>query len=446
MSKTKIQLSDHFTFRRLMRFVLPSIFMMIVTSIYGVIDGLFISNIAGKTQFAAINLIMPFLMILGGMGFMIGTGGSALISKNLGEGKKERANEIFSSLILFAILLGVVLTAFGEISMRWIALLLGADESMLDYCVLYGRIVAAFTSFYILQNIFQSILATAEKPKLGFLVTLLAGCTNAILDAIFIAGFGWGIVGAAIATGIGQMVGSVIPLVYFIKKNGSLLRLKKPKFEFKVILKACGNGSSELLTNVATSVVSMFYNFQLMQFYGEDGVSAYGVLMYVQLVFLAIEIGCTIGVSPLVAYNYGSRNDKELKNIFKKSVLIEGVSGILLSGLAQVLAIPLSMLFVGYDQGLYELTVHAFRLFSFSFVFSGIAIFSSGFFTALNNGWISAFLSFMRSFVLQACFVFILPIIFGMEAIWWASFATECVATLIALAFFVIKRNKYHYF
>lgn len=242
------------------------------------------------------------------------------------------------------------------------------------------------------------------------------------------------------------MVGSMIPLVYFIKKNGSLLRLKKPKFEFKVILKACGNGSSELLTNVATSVVSMFYNFQLMQFYGEDGVSAYGVLMYVQLVFLAIEIGCTIGVSPLVAYNYGSRNDKELKNIFKKSVLIEGVSGILLSGLAQVLAIPLSMLFVGYDQGLYELTVHAFRLFSFSFVFSGIAIFSSGFFTALNNGWISAFLSFMRSFVLQACFVFILPIIFGMEAIWWASFATECVATLIALAFFVIKRNKYHYF
>ncbi|MDE6758397.1 MAG: MATE family efflux transporter [Clostridia bacterium] len=441
----KIQISDNFNYKKLIRVVLPSIFMMIVTSIYGVIDGLFVSNYVGKTPFAAINLIMPFLMILGGMGFMIGTGGVALVSKVIGENDKEKANRYFTMLVIFAIILGVVLTAIGLAVIRPISIILGASDEMLEYCVLYGRIVVCFSTFYILQNIFQSFLAAAEKPKLGLVVTLIAGCTNAVLDALFIAVFKWGIVGAAIATGIGQILGGGIPLVYFAKKNTSLLKFVKTKLDVKPIIKACANGSSELLTTVSTSFVSMLYNFQLMKFFGENGVAAYGVLMYVQLIFLAIEIGYTIGSAPIVSYNYGAQRHKELKNIFRKSMIILSLSGVVLSGLAQALATPLAKLFVGYDAELFELTVKAFRMFSFSFIFSGIGIYSSGFFTALNNGLISAILSFLRALIFQITFVFLLPYIFGINGIWWAQFATEISAFVVAIIFFIAYRKKYQY-
>ena len=419
--------------------------MMVVTSVYGVIDGLFVSNFVGKTPFAAINLIMPFTMILGGMGFMIGTGGTALVTKVLGEDDREKANRYFTMLIIFAVILGAVLTAVGIAVMRPVAILLGASEAMLEDCVLYGRIVVGFTIFFMLQNIFQSFLAAAEKPKLGLIVTLIAGCTNAALDALFIAVFKWGIAGAAVATGIGQVLGGVIPLIYFAKKNGSLLKFTKTKLKIKPILIACGNGSSELLTNIASSVVSMLYNFQLMKFFGENGVSAYGVIMYVQLIFLALIIGYTIGSAPIVGYNYGAKNGAELKNIFKKSLIILAVSSVLLSALAQALAVPLAKLFVGYDAELYELTVRAFRLYSFAFIFSGVAIYSSGFFTALNNGLVSAILSVLRSLLFQVAFVFLLPLIFGVDGIWWAMFATEVCATVAAIIFFIAYRKKYNY-
>lgn len=441
----KIQISDHFTYKKLFKFVLPSILMMIFTSIYGVIDGLFISNFVGKTPFAAINLIMPFIMILGGMGFMIGTGGTALVSKVLGENDKEKANRYFTMCIVFAVILGAVLTVVGIALMRPIVKLLGASEDMVEDSVLYGRIVVGFTTFFMLQNIFQSFLAAAEKPKLGFIVTLIAGCANAVLDALFIVVFKWGIVGAAVATGIGQILGGVIPLVYFARKNGSLLKFVKTKLEIKPILKVCGNGSSELLTNVSASVVSMLFNFQLMKFYGENGVAAYGVLMYVQLVFCAMEIGYTIGSAPIIGYNLGAENHVEMKNMFKKSMIILSITGIVLSGLAQALAYPLAKLFVGYDDELLRLTVKAFRTFSFSFCMSGIAIFSSGFFTALNNGLVSAVLSFIRTFVFQIAYVFLLPFIFGNDGIWWATFATETSAVVVAIIFFIAYRKKYHY-
>lgn len=444
----KIQISDHFNYKKLFFFVLPSIFMMVVTSVYGVIDGLFVSNFVGKTSFAAVNLIMPVVMILGGMGFMIGTGGTALVTKILGEEDTEKANRYFTMLIIFSAIFGILLTAIGEAAMRPLASILGggkASDAMIEDCVTYGRIVVGFTLFFMLQNIFQSFLAAAEKPKLGLAVTLIAGLSNAALDALFIVGFKWGVVGAAVATGIGQVLGGAIPLVYFARKNGSLLKFTKTKFEIKPILRACGNGSSELLTNIASSVVGMLYNFQLMKFYGENGVSAYGVIMYVQLIFLALMIGYTIGSAPIVGYNYGAKNSDELKNIFKKSMIILSVGGVIMSGASQALAVPLAKLFVGYDTELYDLTVHAFRLFSFSFVFSGIAIYSSGFFTALNNGLISAILSVMRSLAFQVTFVFLLPQIFGVEGIWWAMFATEACATVAAIAFFIAKRKKYNY-
>lgn len=430
--KQQIRLSDHFTYRKLLRFVLPSIIMMIFTSIYGVVDGLFVSNFAGKTAFAAINLVMPFIMVLGGIGFMIGTGGTALVSKTLGEGQQEEASRYFSMMILFTALLGVLLAVFGVVCMRPVAQFLGATPEMLDDCVRYGRIVIAFTGAFMLQNVFQSFL-------------IAAGVTNMALDALFVAGFRWGIAGAAIATGLSQCVGGLFPLVYFLRPNTSRLRLVKTRLELRPMLNACGNGSSELMSNISSSIVSMLYNFQLLKYIGEDGVSAYGVLMYVQFIFIAIDIGYAIGCAPIVGFHYGAQNHAELKNMLKKSVLLMCASGAVLTLLARLLAAPLAKLFVGYDEGLYTLTCHAFRLFSFAFLFAGFNIFASSFFTALGNGLISAAISFLRTLVFQTASVLILPLIFDVDGIWYAITVAEVFATLISVIFLFAKRKKYHY-
>jgi len=441
----KIKLSDHFTYSKLLRFVFPSIIMMIFTSIYGVVDGLFVSNFAGKTAFASINLVMPFVMILGGIGFMIGTGGTALVSKVLGEGKKEKANKIFTMMIIFTLLLGTLLSVIGVVSMPWVADFLGATEEMMADCILYGRIVTGFTVAFMLQNVFQSFLIAAEKPKLGLLATVLAGVTNMALDAIFIIVFKWGVSGAAIATGLSQCVGGIFPLIYFSRDNSSLLRLTNTKLEIKPILNACGNGSSELMSNISSSVVSMIYNFQLMKYVGEDGVSAYGVLMYVQFIFVAIYIGYAIGCAPITGYHFGAQNHGELKNMLRKSAFLSAISGVVLTILAIVLSSPLAKLFVGYDEELYELTRHAFSLFAYSFLLAGFNIFTSSFFTALNNGAVSAAISFMRTLIFQTSSVLILPIFLGVDGIWWAITVAEVFAFILSLIFLFAKREKYHY-
>ena len=445
MKKTQIQLSDHFTYQKLLRFVLPSIVMMVFTSIYGVVDGLFVSNFAGKTPFAAINLVMPFIMVLGGIGFMIGTGGTALVSKVLGEGEPEKAKRYFTMMILFTLLVGAVLAVFGVTMMEKVARFLGATDEMLHDCVLYGRIVISFTAAFMLQNVFQSFLIAAEKPKLGLIATVAAGVTNMALDALFIAGFHWGVAGAAIATGLSQCVGGLFPLIYFLRPNSSKLRLVRTKLELRPILNACGNGSSELMSNISSSIVSMIYNFQLLKYIGEDGISAYGVLMYVQFVFIAIDIGYSIGCAPIVGFHFGAQNHTELKNMLGKSVKLMCGAGVVMAVLAQVLAAPLARLFVGYDEVLYTLTCHAFRLFSFAFLFAGFNIFASSFFTALNNGLISAVISFLRTLVLQTSSVILLPLIFGVDGIWYAITAAEIFATTISVIFLFAKRKKYHY-
>ena len=445
MKKTQIQLSDHFTYQKLLRFVLPSIVMMVFTSIYGVVDGLFVSNFAGKTPFAAINLVMPFIMVLGGIGFMIGTGGTALVSKVLGEGEPEKAKRYFTMMILFTLLVGAVLTVFGVTMMEKVARFFGATDEMLHDCVLYGRIVISFTAAFMLQNVFQSFLIAAEKPKLGLIATVAAGVTNMALDALFIAGFHWGVAGAAIATGLSQCVGGLFPLIYFLRPNSSKLRLVRTKLELRPILNACGNGSSELMSNISSSIVSMIYNFQLLKYIGEDGISAYGVLMYVQFVFIAIDIGYSIGCAPIVGFHFGAQNHTELKNMLGKSVKLMCGAGVVMAVLAQVLAAPLARLFVGYDEVLYRLTCHAFRLFSVAFLFAGFNIFASSFFTALNNGLISAVISFLRTLVLQTSSVILLPLIFGVDGIWYAITAAEIFATTISVIFLFAKRKKYHY-
>lgn len=444
--KHPIQLSDHFTYARLFRFVLPSIVMMVFTSIYGVVDGLFVSNFAGKTAFASINLIMPFLIILGAMGFMLGTGGTALVSRVLGEGDKERANEYFSMITLFGILLGVILTVVGVLAMRPMAILLGATEAMVDDCVLYGRIVVCFLTSFMLQNMFQSFLIAAERPKFGLLITLAAGVTNMVLDALFVGVFRWGIAGAAIATGISQTVGGVVPLMYFLFSKSSPLRLRWTKFGAQPLLRSCANGSSELMSNISGSLIGMLYNAQLMRFLGEDGVATYGVLMYVQFIFVAIDIGYSIGCAPIISYHYGAQNHPELRNLLTKGLKVMGILGIVMTIAAISLSGTLANIFVGYDATLCELTRHAFHLFSFAFLLAGFNIFLSSFFTALNNGGVSAAISFLRTLVFQAASVILLPMALDVDGLWWAASAAEALAFVVSIGFLLALKGKYHYF
>lgn len=419
--------------------------MMVFTSIYGVVDGFFVSNFAGKTPFAAINLIMPFVMVIGGMGFMIGTGGTALVSKVLGEGDRKKANEFFTMMIIFVLILAAVVSALGIAFIRPVAKFLGADEQMMGYCVVYGRIVIGFSAAFMLQNVFQSFLIAAEKPKLGLITILAAGCTNMALDALFVGVFKWGVAGAAVATGISECVGGLIPLIYFIMPNKSLLRVVKTKLDIKAILQACGNGSSELMSNISSSVVGMLYNIQLGRLAGENGIAAYGVLMYVQFVFIAIFIGYSIGVAPIIGYNYGAQNYAELKSMRKKSMLIMGVLGVILSAVAFCFAKPLAKIFVSYDAELLALTVRAFKIYAIHFLLCGFNIFASGFFTALNNGGVSAAISFLRTLVFQSAAVIIMPIMFGVNGIWWAVVVAEVCAFIISTTFLIIKRKKYNY-
>ena len=443
--KDNIKLSDHFSYKRLIRFTVPSIVMLVFTSVYGVVDGLFVSNFVGKTSFAAVNLIMPVLMILGCIGFMFGTGGGALIAMKLGEGKADKANEIFSLIITVSAVSGVILAALGVAFIKPISVMLGADGKMLDNCILYGRIILAALPFYILQYEFQCLFATAGKPKLGLYVTIAAGVTNMILDALFVAVFSWGLAGAAIATSISQFVGGAIPLIYFAKKNTSLLRLCRFKFDLGVLAKTCSNGVSEFMSNVSASIVGILYNMQLMKYAGENGIAAYGVIMYVNFIFQAIFIGYSVGSAPIVGYNYGSGNKKELKNILKKGLVIIVTSAVLMFVLGQALSTPLSKLFVGYDEELFNITVYGFTIFSFSFLFSGFPILGSSFFTALNNGLISAVISFLRTMVFQIVAVFILPVFFGLNGVWLSVVTAEFLAMLSTAIFLIAKKKKYGY-
>lgn len=440
-----IQLSDHFTYKKIVRFCFPSIIMMVFTSIYGVVDGLFVSNFVGKTPFAAINLIMPFIMILGGIGFMIAAGGSALVSKTLGEGRADRANRYFAMIIEFTFISGILLSVLGIVFIRPIAILLGATEDMIADCVVYGRVMFLFNTAFMLQNVFQVFLTTAEKPKLGLYATVAAGVMNMAMDALFVMVFQWGVAGAALATGLSQCVGGVLPLVYFMRPNSSLLKIKWAKIEGRVLLKTCFNGASELMSNISSSIVSMLYNFQLLRFAGENGIAAYGVLMYIQFIFVAVFIGYTIATAPIIGYHYGAGNRAELKNMLKKSFALMGLVGVVMLALAQVLAHPLATIFVGYDKELFEMTKHAFKIFAFAFLLAGLNIFVSSFFTALNNGGVSAAISFLRTLVFQMLSVLILPIFLELEGIWWAVTVAEVFAFFISFAFLFAKRKQYQY-
>lgn len=437
----RIQLSDHFTYKKLLRFVISPILMMICTSLYEIVDGFFVSNYVGKTPFAAVNLIMPVCMAFGTTGIMIGTGGSAVVSKTLGEGKSGEANQYFSMLVYFATGLSLLLSVTGFVFARPIAAALGAEGELLESAVLYSRILAFGLTAFVLQNVFQSFFVTAEKPGLSLKMSLLAGGTNMVLDYLFVAVFHWGLAGAAIATVTGQIAGGIIPLIYFARKNDSLLRLTRTGFYGQVLLKTFGNGASEMVTNLSTSIVNILYNFQLMKLAGENGVAAYGIIMYVNFMFMAIYFGYAIGSGPVVGYHYGAGNHKELKNLFRKSLVLMGGAGLVLTVLAEVLTGPLVAVFAGYDAELFEMTRHGFRLYALAFSMMGINVWASAFFTAIGNGSVSAAISFVRTFVFQIAMVAILPVFFGMDGIWLAIVAAELLALVVTVGFLSCEKE-----
>lgn len=441
----RIQLSDHFNYKRLLRFTIPSIVMMICSSVYSIVDGLFVSNFVGKTPFAALNLMYPVIMGLSTIGFMFGTGGSAIVAFTLGEGKRGLANKYFSMLVYIVVGVGVFFSAGGFVLMRPIAIALGATNEMLGSCVLYGKILTVSLTAFMLQIIFQSFFITAEKPELSLKVSLLAGVTNVVLDFLFIVVLHWGLAGAAVATAAGQFVGGIVPLIYFSGENDSLLRLTKTKFYGKVFWKVCTNGSSELMTNISVSIVNILYNFQLMRLAGENGVAAYGVIMYANFVFAAVFIGYSIGSAPVVGYHFGAANHFELKNIFIKSLVLIGCAGFIMMILGEVLSYPLIKVFVGFDEELFALTYRGFRLFALSFLICGFNIWGSGFFTALGNGVVSAILSFLRTMGFQVTVVLILPVFLGLDGIWLAIVVSELLALSVTILFLIKKRKKYHY-
>ena len=440
-----IKLSDYFSYKKLIRFTLPSIIMMVFTSIYGVVDGYFVSNVVGKTPFAAVNFIMPVLMILGALGFMFGTGGSALIAKTMGEGDKEKANRFFTMVVYASIGVGIVFGAISFMLMPRIAAALGAEGNMLEYCILYGRIILVALPFFMLQFEFQSFFVAAGKPNLGLYVTVVSGVMNMVLDVLFMVIFRWGIAGAAWATATSQIVGGILPLIYFSMPNSSNFRFTKFKFDIMAFLKVCANGSSELMSNISMSVVSMLYNIQLLKYAGENGIAAYGVLMYVNFTFLSMFIGYTVGTAPIISYHYGAENRDELESLFKKSGVIISIFAVAMFVLAEILAYPLSYMFVGYDQVLMNMTLRGFLIFSFSFLFAGFAIFGSGFFTALNDGLTSALISFLRTLVFQVAAVLLLPLVWGLDGIWISIVAAEIMAVIITVAFLILKRKKFRY-
>ncbi len=441
----RIQLSDHFTYKRLLRFTIPSIIMMICTSVYSIVDGLFVSNYVGTTPFAALNLMMPLLMGISTVGFMIGTGGSALVAIKLGEGEREKANAYFSMLIYILIGIGLAVAVTAFLLMRPIAYAIGATDAMIEYCVLYGRILCVSLTGFMLQIAFQSFFIVAEKPELSLKMSLISGITNVILDYLFIVVFGWGLAGAGAATAAGEIIGGLGPILYFSRENNSLLRLGKPCFDGRVLLKTCTNGSSELMTNISSSIVNILYNYQLMRLAGEDGVAAYGVIMYVTFIFAAVNIGYSIGSAPVVSYNYGAGNQKELKNIFRKSVVAIGSAGITMTILAELLSYPMTQVFVGYDPDLFAMTCRGFRLYALSFLLSGTNIWGSGFFTALGDGGVSALISFLRTLLFQVSMVLLLPVFLKLDGVWLAIVAAESLALFVTAVFLTRKRKKYHY-
>ena len=431
-----VSLSGHYGYRRLLWASAPSVAMMLVSSVYGIVDGLFVSNFAGKSGFAAVNLMYPPMMILGALGLMVGSGGAALVGKIQGEGYPQKADRVFTMLLRFlasvGVAVGVLFAVFCPLIARW----LGADEGMMDECVVYGRISMVGMPFFMLQQAMQSFYMAAERPQLGTWVSVACGIVNVALDALFVWILGWGVAGAAWATVLAQVVGGGFPMIYFGSKRlnrGSLHLRRNSKTIWPYVGKACTNGLSEYVSGISLSIVSMCYNLQLMHHIGEDGVAAYGVVMYLTFVIAAFFIGYNITLTPIIGYHYGARDVDEQRSLLRKSLVIIGVTGLLLTAVAELLSGPAARFFVGYDEGLLALTTKAIRIYMLCFLICGWSMFASALFTGLQNGVVSAVAAFMRSLVFEMAAVWLLPVFFGIDGIWWAVNVSEVLTLLFCM-------------
>ena len=441
-----MQFDTHFTVKKLLSAAFPLIVMMIFTSLYSVADGLFLSNFAGKEAFAAVNFIMPYLMFFPSTGFLFGSGGSALIAKRLGEKRDREADEIFTTLLGVSALTGLVLAILGLIFLRPVAELQGAEGALLQNSLLYGRIYLLGTPASVVQFEFESLYPASGKNKLGLWATVASGGLNIVLDAIFLGVFSWGIRGAAVATILSQWLGGLLPFFYYrSRRNTSLLHLVRCRPRIREMGRVCTNGASEMVNNISNSVVSLLYNVQLLRLAGDDGIAAYGVMMYINFLFTAVFWGYVSGAAPIVSYHYGAGNHRELKSLLRQSLLLLSSGSLLMFLLSVLLARPVSSIFVGYDPVLFQMTIRGFRLFSLSFLFAGLSIFGSSFFTALNNGLISAILSFSRVFLFQVPAVLLLPRFFELDGIWLSAAVAEFFTALMGGIFILAKRKKYHY-
>ncbi len=444
----RIRLSDHFDYKRLLRYAASAICMMVFTSIYGMVDGFFVSNYCGKTPFAALNIIYPVIMVISTIGFMLGTGGSAVVAKAFGEKRDDDARHYFSMFVYTDIAIGIFLSAVAQLFLPQISSMLGAEGEVFDNTILYARIVLLSTPALTLQMFFQTFFNTAEKPKLGFYVTVLSGCANMVLDFVYVGMLGMGIQGAAWATVASEYVGGVIPLFYFARPNDSLLDLispKKTRFEGRIFVHACWNGMSEFFGNISAAVISIMYNVELLKYSGENGVSAFGVVMYVYLLFGAIQIGYSMATAPIVSYHYGAQNMKEVHNVLKCSLIIIAVSSALMFAAAELMSGVIATIFVSYDKELFELTHWAFRVMSFSYLFFGFGVYGSSFFTALGNGTVSAIIEVFRLFIFQVLFLYTLPRFFGSAGIYYAFTLAESSGIVLTAFFLIIMRKKYRY-
>ncbi|MDY5730547.1 MAG: MATE family efflux transporter [Eubacteriales bacterium] len=441
----QITLDSHFTYSKLVRFTLPSIYMMIFTSLYTIVDGFFVSNYVGGMALAAITLIFPPLMIIGAVGFMFGTGSTAIIGKLLGEERPEDAKAFFTAMLITVFGVGIAISVLGQILLPWLATLLGATGEIYSYSIIYGRYLLLAMPMFMMQNLFQAFFVVAEKPKYGFYTTLAAGVTNIVLDYVFIAVWHWGLEGAALATALGQTVGGIIPLFYFARKNTSRLQMVKPKLSWQMLINTCTNGISELLSSITGSVISVLYNYQLLHYIGANGIASYGVLMYVGFVFAAISIGYAIGSAPIISFHYGAQNHKELHNVYSKSIRLNIYAGIAMTVLSFVLAKSIAQIFVGYDEELLNITIKAMRIYALSCLLSGFNIFVSSFFTALSNGLISAVISTLRSLVFSIGSVLVLPLLFGFEGIWYSFILTDVLTFTVSVLYLLSQRKRYHY-
>jgi len=460
MENNTSALTQKFSLGRLFKYVMPTIVAVLLASLYSIVDGIFVSNVGGTTAFAALNQVSPIFMIIAAIGFMFGTGGSALVGKILGEGDQERANRLFSFFAYALIAIGITCSVILWFTLEPILVALGVTETMMPYCVAYSHILIPALTLFMLQFYFQSFLATAKKPGLGLLFTVLAGITNVVGDAVLVGVVANGdplkaVQGAAIATAAGLFIGGLVPMIYFLRKNNSLLRLGKADADGKALLKACGNGSSEFFTNISGSIINMVYNSLFLYMIGDMGVAAYGTVGYVNSIFTAIASGFVIGVAPLFSYNYGAGNTDNLKNLYKQSLSIVVIFSVVSTVVIELLTQPLAGAFSHGDEALKQITVDGLSIFTLSFLFKGIPTFGSGLFTAFNNGRVSAIISIVRTLVFNLATIIIVPVIFfhvfgssyeaAFYGVWYSVVFSELLATIMTFGFLKKYRKQYQY-